>query len=446
MNSTEPIILNAPASKSMSHRALLVAGLAHGSSRIKNVLESDDLSRTRMCLEALGVEITGSGSDLNVKGIRGKISGEPGRTIRLDVGESGTTCRLVAGIVAAGEGEFEISGLGRMHQRPIKSLDTALTPLGVDFRYQAMDGCPPVVISSKGLPGGEINISLDDSSQYLSGILLASTMARGIVTINIAGQKVVSWPYVSLTLQVMEEFGCVPEIQVLENSLWQKTDALEITAVQPGRVRFMVRPMIFASRDYQVEGDFSNASYLLASGAIGPCPVLVRGLNTESRQGDKAILDILKKMGAPVEGSDQGIMVSPQSLRGVDLDMGHCPDLVPTVAVLASLARGRTRISNVAHLKIKESDRLKGVYNEISRTGCQCGLLDDGLVIEPSGVEKGREIEFSTYDDHRMAMSLSLYELAGIRPVLDNPGCVDKSFPGFWDQWANIRKAYKTLA
>jgi 3-phosphoshikimate 1-carboxyvinyltransferase len=446
MNSTEPIILNAPASKSMSHRALLVAGLARGNSSIRNVLKSDDLSHTRMCLEALGVEISGSGTDLDVKGIAGRIASRPGKIVRLDVGESGTTCRLVAGIVAAGQGEFEISGRGRMHQRPIKSLDTALTPLGVEFRYPGLDGCPPVVISSKGLPGGEINISLDDSSQYLSGVLLASTMAGGLVTINICGKKVVSWPYVNLTLQVMEEFGCVPEIQVLENSSWKKAGAFEITTVHPGRLRFMIRPMVFAARDYQVEGDFSNASYLLASGAIGPGPVLVRGLNIQSRQGDKAILDILKKMGALVEGSDQGIMVSAQRLRGVDLDMGHCPDLVPTVAVLASLAQGRTRISNVAHLKIKESDRLKGVYNEISRTGCSCQLLDDGLVIEPAGVEKGREIDFSTYDDHRMAMSLSLYELAGIKPVLDNPGCVDKSFPGFWEQWAIIRKAYGTRA
>jgi 3-phosphoshikimate 1-carboxyvinyltransferase len=440
MNSIEPIILNAPSSKSMSHRALLTAGLARGSSRIKNVLSSDDLSCTRKCLEALGVEITGSNSTLNVKGIAGKISAGPGKRVLLDVGESGTTCRLVAAIVAAGEGEFEISGRGRMHQRPVKSLDAALAPLGVKFRYTGLDGCPPMIISSTGLAGGEINISLDDSSQYLSGILLASTMALDIVIINIAGQKVVSWPYVNLTLQVMEEFGCVPEIQALENNSWKTVRASEIREARPGKVRFMVRPMVFSARDYQVEGDFSNASYLLASGAIGPKPVLVQGLNPGSRQGDKAILDILIKMGALVEKSDQGIMVCCQSLKGVVLDMGSCPDLVPTVAVLASLATGRTRIGNVAHLKIKESDRLRGVYNEISRTGCKCELLDDGLIIDPVRMEDGQVIEFSTYDDHRMAMSLSLYELAGIKVVLDNPGCVNKSFPGFWDEWEKIKK------
>ncbi len=437
----DPVILKAPSSKSMSHRALLVAGLARGISRLGNILVSDDLKHTRMCLQAMGAEIAESGSDLMVTGLGGKISALPGKRVRLDVGESGTTCRLVAAIVAAGRGEFEISGRGRMHQRPVKSLDHALTPQGVRFHYLGLDGCPPLVISSQGLPGGEINISLDDSSQYLSGILLASTMAGDIVTINISGQKVVSWPYVNLTLQVMEEFGCVPEIHISENSSWKPVKPSEIRQVEPGMARFKVSPMIFPARDYQVEGDFSNASYLLAAGAVGQKPVLVRGLNPDSRQGDRAILDILAQMGAEVIIKDKEILVQGAGLKGVDLDMGSSPDLVPTVAVLASLARGRTRICNVAHLKIKESDRLSGVFNEISRTGCNCELLEDGLVIDPSGTEAGRKIEFSTYDDHRMAMSLSLYELAGIKAVLDNPGCVNKSFPGFWDEWKKIRKA-----
>ena len=443
MNNIELITLNAPSSKSMSHRALLTAGLAEGTSRLRNILESDDLSHTRMCLEAIGAKFSKSGPDLMVKGVGGKISAEPGKKIYLDVGESGTTCRLVAAIVSAGKGEFEISGRGRMHQRPVKSLERALSPLGVKFSYSGLDGCPPLTVSSQGIPGGEINISLDDSSQYLSGILLAATMAEGLVIINIAGQKVVSWPYVNLTLQVMEEFGQVPEIQVLEDNNWKSAKPTELSKVEPGKVRFLVRPMVFKARDYQVEGDFSNASYLLASGAAGQMPVLVQGLNPDSRQGDKAILDILAKMGAVVKTTDQGILVQSSDLKGVELDMGASPDLVPTVAVLASMARGRTRISNVEHLKIKESDRLKGVYNEISRTGCKCELQNDGLVIDPVKIEKGQEILFSTYNDHRMAMSLSLYELAGIKVVLDNPDCVNKSFPGFWGEWAKVRRVYE---
>jgi len=440
-NNLDPVILKAPSSKSMSHRALLVAGLADGLSRLENILFSDDLSHTRMCLQAIGAEIFESGPDLMVRGVGGKISAAPGQKVLLDVGESGTTCRLVAAIVAGGKGEFEIIGRGRMHQRPVKSLDTALSPQGVGFKYSGLDGCPPLVISSQGLPGGEISISLDDSSQYLSGILLASTMAGDEVVINITGQKVVSWPYVNLTLQVMEEFGCIPEIQFFENSQWKSVRPSQIRQVEPGKLRFLVRPMIFPARDYHVEGDFSNASYLLASGALGHRPVLVQGLNPDSRQGDKAILDILEKMGAVIEKNDQGILVQKRELRGIEMDMGACPDLVPTVAVLASMASGITRISNVAHLKIKESDRLKGVYNEISRIGCRCELLDDGLIINPARAHGAMKIEFSTYNDHRMAMSLSLYELAGIKAVLDNPGCVNKSFPGFWDEWEKVRRA-----
>ncbi len=439
-NNTEPFVLNAPPSKSMSHRALLVAGLARGESRLSNILVSDDLTHTRACLQALGADISDADGDIVVRGVSGNISARNGQTVLLDVGESGTTCRLVAAIAAAGRGSFEISGRGRMHQRPIRSLEAALAPLGVDFQYLGLDGCPPVLISSSGLSGGETDISLDDSSQYLSGILLASTMAEDRLTINIAGQKVVSWPYVNLTLQVMEEFGIVPEIQVWQQKAWHKAGAQQIDKVEPGQVRFIVSPGFFSSRDYQVEGDFSNGSYLLAAGALGRKAVLVQGLNSESRQGDKAILDILEKMGAEVKRSDQGIMVRGGSLKGLDLDMGASPDLVPTVAVLASLARGRTRISNVAHLKIKESDRLLGVYNEVSKTGCRCELLDDGLVIDPVEIQKGSKIDFSTYDDHRMAMSLSLYELAGIRVHLDNPGCVNKSFPGFWHEWEKVRK------
>ncbi|WP_028575729.1 3-phosphoshikimate 1-carboxyvinyltransferase [Desulfonatronovibrio hydrogenovorans] len=436
----EPIMLNAPSSKSMSHRAVLAAGLAKGVSRLRNVLESDDLKHTRLCLQALGVEFSVSGQELLVKGIGGKICSGAEKVVRLDVGESGTTCRLLAGIVAAGQGEFEISGRGRMHQRPISSLDKALGPLGVDFFYTGQDGCPPVKIISRGLTGGEIGICLDESSQYLSGVLLGATMAQGPMTINVTGQKIVSWPYVNLTLQIMEEFGSLVRIQVLEHGSWQDVDKDMVTRVEPGRIRFIVHPGTLTARSYQVEGDFSNGSYLLAAGAIGDRPVLVQGLDWDSLQGDKRILGILLEMGAGVEKKDKGILVQKQELRGVDLDMGSCPDLVPTVAVLASLASDSSRITNVAHLKIKESDRLNGVYQEIVRTGCRCRLLDDGLEIDPVPIEPGKRIEFATYDDHRMAMGLSLYELAGVQVILDNPGCVNKSFPGFWDEWEKIRQ------
>ncbi len=439
--STEPVILKAPASKSMSHRALMAAGLARGESRLKNMLDSDDLKHTRMCMAALGAEIAESGDDLLVKGVDGRIDVPEGRTVFLDVGESGTTCRLMAGIAAAGRGRFEISGRGRMHQRPIKSLEKALSVLGVRFSYKELDGCPPVVIRSSGLPGGVVDISLEDSSQYLSGVLLGTVLARSETVINVVGERIVSWPYVHLTLKIMNQFGSFPEVQILSGSGWENASPEQVRTVEPGKLRFIVHPQKLRARTYQVEGDYSNASYLLAAGAAGSQPVLVQGLDVDSAQGDRVILDILQQMGAEVQIRAEGVLVSSQGLKGVDLDMGACPDLVPTVAVLATLAAGETRIRNVAHLKIKESDRLSGVFNEISRTGRRCRMLEHGLIVEPGRITASGEIRFSTYSDHRMAMSLSLYGLAGINPVLDDSDCVNKSFPGFWKEWAKVSRA-----
>ena len=441
MNNTL-INLNAPASKSVSHRALLAAGLARGVCELENVLDSEDIRRTRDCLEALGAGISGQGSSLSVKGLSGKIISHADEPVLLDVGESGTTCRLLAAIVSAGRGVFEISGRGRMHERPIHSLAQSLKDQEVVFDYLDRFGCPPLRINTRGFHGGEITVFLEESSQYLSGVLLAATMARSPLTIGIGGRKVVSWPYVSLTLQVMERFGIVPEVQVLKEGMWQDVGSIGLDGIKPGEVRFIVRPGMFSAVRYRVEGDFSNASYLLAAGAAGKLPVIVSGLDEDSRQGDRRILDILRLMGAEVGSTARGILVRKKSLQAVQLDMGTCPDLVPTVAVLASMSRGKTVITNVRHLRIKESDRLAGVYNEISRTGCTCTLKEDGLEIESTGMPEGGTIEFSTYGDHRMAMSLSLYELAGIKVVLDNPGCVNKSFPGFWDEWSKVRRAY----
>ncbi|MFN2342837.1 MAG: 3-phosphoshikimate 1-carboxyvinyltransferase, partial [Desulfonatronovibrio sp.] len=246
ISSNKPIVLNAPSSKSMSHRAMLMAGLAQGESSLTNVLDSDDLTHTKMCLEAMGAEISESNSMLKVKGVGAKVSAAPGQIIDLNVGESGTTCRLIAGIAAAGQGSFRISGRGRMHQRPIKSLADALTPLGIKFSYENIAGCPPVIIDTQGFPGGELSISMEESSQYLSGILIGSIMAEKDTIINITGKKVVSWPYVNLTLQVMDEFGCSPEIQVIKKGYWTTVQASEVEKAEPGKIRFIVRPAVVA--------------------------------------------------------------------------------------------------------------------------------------------------------------------------------------------------------
>jgi len=435
------IDIKAPASKSVSHRAFICAALAQGESLVIDALDSDDLIRTRRCLSACGAVFRHAERGWEITGIGGQPKGGAQTPADCDVGESGTTCRLLTAVLAAGKGLFRIHGEGRMHERPIGQLTQALEPLGPVFKWEEKPGYPPFVIRTDGLSGGDAAISLEESSQYLSGMLLAAPLAKLPMVIGIGGGKVVSWPYVSLTLMAMADFGVEVQVEALENGFWKSKAFTEVTDVAPGKLRFAVEPGTYRPRTYTVEGDWSNASYFLAAGAVGQRPVLVRGLRRDSLQGDKAILDILARMGARITWNDAGVTVSrPEGgkLRGVELDMGPCPDLVPTVCAVAAQAEGTTTIRNVAHLRIKESDRLQACADEHRKIGAKVETFEDGLSLTSAPIAKA-PVEFRTYGDHRMAMSLSLLELAGVDVRLDKPGCVAKSFPGFWDQWGLTR-------
>ncbi|MBF0480154.1 MAG: 3-phosphoshikimate 1-carboxyvinyltransferase [Desulfovibrionaceae bacterium] len=440
MQTGSSVTVTAPPSKSLSHRALIAAALAAGQSRIENVLESEDLERTRDCLAVAGARFERQRGGYLVQGVSGAPAGGTREAVLIDVGESGTTCRLLTAVLAAGRGMFLIQGKGRMHERPIGELTRALEGLGVTVRHLDKAGCPPLTLIASGLPGGRASISMDESSQYLSGLLLASPLAASESLLEIGGSKAVSWPYVALTLDVLRDFGVDFSVERRSGATWSAIDFREPADVAPGAVRFRVRPGAYAARTYRVEGDWSNASYLLAAGALGRRPVTVAGLKQTSLQGDRAIVDILRAMGARVEFFREGgaVTVYPATLHGVDVDMGHCPDLVPTVAVLASRASSVTRITGVAHLRIKESDRLAAMAGEIAKTGAAAEVLPDGLRVQAAAKPVSGPVAFATYGDHRVAMSLSLYELAGIRPAFDNPACVAKSFPGFWERWREI--------
>ncbi len=442
MNGETPITIKAPASKSLSHRALIAGALSPGKTVLSGVLQSQDISRTRDCLAACGASFTDSQGRIIVTGMdNGPLGGET-KPVRLNVGESGTTCRLLTGVLAAGHGLFNVFGEGRMHDRPMGALTRTLEKLGVEFKWEGKEDYPPFVMKTKGLPGGEADISLEESSQYLSGLLLAAPFSRQRITITVSGEKVVSWPYVALTLMTLNDFGVSVQVQILDGDEWKTVAYDEPSKVEPGRIRFLVEPGRYqACAACRVEGDWSNASYFLAAGAIGPNPVRVVGLRKNSLQGDRAILEILETMGAGVKWEGENVTVNPAKLHGADLDMGHCPDLVPTVAVAASMAKGTTVIRNVAHLRIKESDRLEALAHNLAKTGCRTELLPDGIRIEPGAMPVGAKIDFKTFDDHRMAMSMSLHELAGIEVALDNPGCVAKSFPRFFEEWKLVVKA-----
>lgn len=438
MNSTN---ITAPPSKSMSHRAAIAAALAKGNSRLFNILESEDLSKTLDCLQKLGTKINPKNNFLEIRGINPSLGSiEDSEVLDLNVGESGTTCRLITPLVALAGKPCRIYGEGRMSERPIGELTRALQKQGAEITWLREKGYPPFVIESQGLTGNEIEISLEQSSQFLSGLLLAAPFAENSTYIYISGNKAVSLPYVGLTLQVMQEFGISAKLETCTSGLWKESKLDSDLEIVPGKIRFFVNPGNYKPRDYSVEGDWSNASYFLAAASLFSPGVNLQNLLGESLQGDREMLEILRRMGAICTDHGDSISVQPAELRGTELDMGNCPDLVPTVAVLSSLAKSPSRIFNVAHLRIKESDRLSALAAEISKTGCDIRVTPDGLDIKPLDIARGEKVDFKTYGDHRLAMSLCLYELAGIRPNLDQPECVKKSFPDFWEKWEQVRK------
>jgi len=458
----EAVSVCAPSSKSVSHRMLIAAALAEGESVISRVLESRDVQQTRAVLQAAGarMEEAEQPGSWRIQGMAGKALGGPAQAEALscDVYESGTTCRLLTAVLAAGQGYFRIHGAPRMHRRPIGALTQALSAQGAVFSFEGEPGYPPFVLESSGLCGGSVNIGLEESSQYLSGLLLAAPLAAAPLTLEISGSHVVSWPYVGLTLQTLRDFGARFDVSTREpgtehepNGGWKLADWRGIKAARPGLIRFRVRPSAYRAGRYTVEGDWSGASYLLAAGALGSRPVAVVGLKADTLQGDRAIRDILVGMGADVRtepaGREHGpaLVVFPSVLRGVEVHMASCPDLVPTVAVLAAAAEGDTVIRGVAHLRIKESDRIAAPAAELRKAGVKVEERDDGLVIHGMGHGTGRpdltgkHLDLAVWGDHRMAMSLSLLECLGAEVSLDHPEVVDKSFPDFWDVWRRIR-------
>ncbi len=459
------VTVTAPASKSLSHRYLIGAALAGGASTVRHVLESADLECTRAILASAGArlepleapddEVHSENSGWRVHGIGGAPRGGQGRPLSCDVHESGTTCRLLTAVLAAGEGLFRIHGAARMHERPIGELTDALATLGAGVAFEGKPGCPPLLLLAG--KDGLLRLGMDVSSQYFSGLLLAAPLCPAPLCVELAGRKAVSWPYVGLTLQCLTDFGISFRVetrkdeeapwQVLPEGAWRG-----LAEARPGRLRITVRPGAYQSGDYTVEGDWSGASYFLAAGALGRRPVRVQGLRADSLQGDRAMLDILRKMGARVEMEAEAVTVYPSALHGVALDMGSCPDLVPTVAVLAAFAQGSTRISNVAHLRVKESDRISAPAEELAKTGVTVDQLSDGMLISGlAGRGCGRQnaprlpegLNLCAHNDHRMAMSLALLALQepGLRMEtrLDDPTVVRKSFPQFWEVWSRLQ-------
>ncbi|HVP79182.1 MAG TPA: 3-phosphoshikimate 1-carboxyvinyltransferase [Thermodesulfobacteriota bacterium] len=406
-------VIAIPGSKSYTHRALILSSLADGESLLTHALRCEDTERTAQGLVNFGVEIFWEGNDVRVLGTGGKLKGSGDR---IDVGNSGTSMRFLTALAALKRGVTVLDGNERMRKRPIRELLVGLGELGVRAYSQNENDFPPVVVESEGLHGGPARIKGEESSQFLSGLLLVAPYAQKDVTLQVAG-SLASKPYVDITLDVMSAFG---------------------VEVRNRRYRsfFIQAGQRYLPQQYRIEGDASNASYFFSAAAVCRGRVEIRNLNPVGFQGDLGFLGILERMGCRVNRRSDGVEVQGGELQGIEIDMNEMPDLVPTLAVTAAFAQGRTAIQNIRHLRLKESDRIHALTTELCKMGIRVDERKDGLEIE-GGKPHGAEIE--TYDDHRMAMSFAIAGLAvpGIRILGER--CVDKSFPEFWE---TLRKLY----
>ncbi len=438
-------ILHAPQSKSLSHRILISAALSEGESKIYNLLDCDDTRKTMAVLTKAGAKFTSLSEneeefkDFIVQGMGDKAKGGSNleESIECYIGESGTSARLLTAILSQGEGFFKLCGAPRMHQRPMGALVDALKSIGAEINAEK-EGYAPLYIHAKKLKGGRCEIALDESSQYLSGLLLLAPLCQDGMQLVPVGAKAVSWPYVALTLQTMQKYGI--DFIVKNNDGSEILDWEKRREISPNSLCIEVKKGQYKAGSYTAEGDWSGASYLLAAGALGNEAVKVLGLDILSAQGDKALLSILEKMGAHVEIDKDYVIVKPSKLKAIEVDMNACPDIVPTVAVLASCAEGITRITNVPHLRVKESDRIASVIAELTKLNIKTEELADGLIVHGIGKmpEIKDEIEFCTHNDHRIAMSMSLFALHGNKLAFDDKEVVNKSFPRYWDVYAEI--------
>ncbi len=401
-------VVTAPGSKSYTHRALILSSLADGESVLINGLRCEDTERTVQALIKLGVEVSWEIDRVRVVGRGGKFKATDER---IDVGNSGSSMRFLTALSALRKGVTLLDGSERMRKRPIGELLSGLGELGVKAYSQKGDGCPPVIIESQGLKGGKARINGEESSQFLSGLLMVSPYAERDVRIEMAS-PLASKPYVDITRDVMSTFGVK-----MEN---QSYDSFLIKAGQR-----------YLPQAYRIEGDASSASYFFSAAAICRGKVRVKNLNPNTLQGDIGFLEILERMGCRVTRGGDWIEVQGVDLRGVETDMNTMPDLVPALAVTAAFALGKTAIQNVGHLRLKESDRIRSLAVELSNMGIRANEGEDWLEIE-GGKPRGMEVE--TYNDHRLAMSFAIAGLAIPGVKIRGEECVNKSFPGFWKE------------
>jgi 3-phosphoshikimate 1-carboxyvinyltransferase len=414
-----------PGSKSISNRVLLLAALAEGETQVDNLLASDD---TRVMLDALaqlGIGLERRGDGYTVRGAGGVF---PVKTGELYLGNAGTAVRPLTAALALSDGEYRVHGVPRMHERPIGDLVDGLRQIGAKIDYELNDGFPPLLIHPAAVSAAApIRVRGDVSSQFLTALLMTLPLlaANGPVVIEVDGE-LISKPYIDITLRLMERFGVV-----VEREGWARfTIPANARFRSPGRIA--------------VEGDASSATYFLAAGAIGGGPLRVEGVGHTSIQGDVRFADALAKMGANISVGDEWIEVRGVEnengrLTPIDMDFNLIPDAAMTIAVAALFADGPSTLRNIASWRVKETDRITAMATELRKVGATVEEGHDYLKITPPAhLTPGAEID--TYDDHRMAMCFSLVSLAGVPVTINDPRCVGKTFPDYFDRFGEVAR------
>ena len=410
--------VNLPGSKSLSNRALLLAALAKGETRLTNLLDSDDVKHMLNALTALGVNyhLSECKTICTVQGNAGALNSN--KALELFLGNAGTAMRPLCAALCLGKGEFVLTGEPRMEERPIAHLVDSLRQAGADITYLKNDGYPPLTIKADSLNGGNIEVDGSVSSQFLTALLMTMPLANTDSVIKIKGE-LVSKPYIDITLHIIEQFG----VTITHKNYESFTVKGNQTYIAPG--------------NFLVEGDASSASYFLAAGAIKGGKVKVTGIGKKSIQGDIRFADILERMGASIEWGDDYIACSSNgTLKAVNMDMNHIPDAAMTIATTALFAEGDTCMTNIYNWRVKETDRLSAMATELRKVGAVVEEGEDFIRISPP--EKLNHAAIDTYDDHRMAMCFSLVSLSDTPVTINDPKCTSKTFPDYFEQFKQI--------
>lgn len=417
-----------PGSKSISNRVLLLSALASGATRLKGLLDADDTQVMRAALKTLGIKIDEADGDCVVQGCAGRL---PNQQADLFMGNAGTAIRPLTAALAILGGDYRLHGVPRMHERPIGDLVDGLRMVGAQVAYEQQEGYPPLKISQGQIRTNElIKVRGDVSSQFLTALLMSLPLvAKNEICIEVIGE-LISKPYIDITLKLMKRFGVD-----VRNDNWQKF-YIPANGGQP----------YSSPGTLYVEGDASSASYFLAAGAISQGPVRVTGVGRNSIQGDVAFAEALNQMGANVMAGDdwievRGVDTPSGKLQGIELNCLAIPDAAMTLAVAALFAEGSTKLTGIASWKVKETDRIAAMANELRKVGAMVDSGDDYIQITPPKHWQSPVQGIDTYDDHRMAMCFSLAALGPLRIRINDPACVAKTFPEYFKEFSQIAKS-----